>query len=133
MILRRALQTRTQNRPKSTSRNRLDSPHPITEPPTKQTTAQRAQVINRDNPALQQRIGDDRCGLSTLHLGVPELHQLDVVLGVVHAGHHALVIAEEEDGQRGDAVDCNEELALLELVDDIPRGDSVAHFDAEGG
>lgn len=38
MVLGRALQTRTHDRPNSTSCNRLDSAHPISQPATEQTT-----------------------------------------------------------------------------------------------
>lgn len=53
MILRRALQTRAYHSPNSSRGNRLDSPHSITQPATKQSTQQRPQIIDRDNTALE--------------------------------------------------------------------------------
>ena len=52
-----------------------------------------------------------------------KLHSYMVVIdGVVDTAHHTLVITKEEDGQRCNAVDCNEKTTLLQLVDDIgPR------------
>ncbi len=45
-----------------------------------------------------------------------------VVLGIIDPAHHSLVIAEEEYGQTGDAIDSDEESALLQVVYDIvPR------------
>lgn len=47
---------------------------------------------------------------------------------IIHAGHHALIIAEEEDGQGCNTIDGDEELSLPETVNDIEPID-VLHDD----
>ena len=49
-----------------------------------------------------------------------EFHGIVVVVdGVVDTAHHTLIITEEEDGQRRNAIDCNQKATLLQLVGDI--------------
>lgn len=50
---------------------------------------------------------------------------LVVVLGAIDTTHHTLVIPEEEDGKRSDAVDGYEKAALLKLVDHIRPGNEI--------
>ena len=50
---------------------------------------------------------------------------LIVVHGVVHTAHQALIITEEENTERGNAVDGNEQAPLLVLVYHIGAGDGV--------
>lgn len=60
-------------------------------------------------------------------LGMTKAHKINVVFGVVHTAHHALVISEEEDGKTSQAVDGDEKLPFLKLVGDVPLSDLVAH------
>lgn len=120
MILGRALQTRTQDSPNRAHSNGLDSSHTISQPTTKQTAEQRPQIVDGHNSTLQQGIGDHRGQLAIFHFGVAKLHDVDIVLCIVHTSHHSLVISEEKNGKRCDTVDCDQKPALLQLVDDIP-------------
>lgn len=131
MILGRALQTRTQDSPSGAHSYGLDSSHAISQPATNQTTDQRPQIIDGHNPTLQQGIGDHRGQLAIFHFGVAKLHDVDIVLCIVHTSHHSLVIPEEKNGKRRDTVDCDEKPALLQLVDDIPRWDFVGHAEVD--
>lgn len=121
MTLRRALQPRPQNPPGRTQRNRLDPAHPLPYPSPGQGAHQRPQVIHAHDAALQQTIRDDgRVGRSVNRLDVSDAHQFDVIFRIVDAAHHALVVAEEEDGEPGYKVDGDEEGALLQGVRYVP-------------
>lgn len=133
MILRRTLQTRPKNAPRSTQSNRLDTSNLLAYPTSSQCTDQSPQIIHRNNPPLQQTIRYDRSvGRAIDSLNMTESHELDVVFGVIDTAHHALIIAEEEDGETGYAIDCNEKLAFLQRVRDVPFLDLVAHLDGCG-
>lgn len=85
-----------------------------------------AWTFNTYDASLKDTIRDDRVfGEWVL---VSETHELVVVLGIVHTGHHPLVISEEEDGQGCHAVDGDEKLALPEVVNHIETVD-VLHFE----
>lgn len=128
MILSRALQARPQNTPRSTERNSLNPPNLFSKPAAEQRTYQRPQIVHRHDSALQQAVGDHRrVERAVDSCSVSESHDVDVVLGIVDAAHHALVVAEEEDRETSDAIDGDEKLALLERVGDVPCLDLVAH------
>ena len=49
-----------------------------------------------------------------------EFHGMVVIVdGVVDTAHHTLIITKEEDRQRRNAIDCNQQATLLQLVGDI--------------
>lgn len=125
MVHSRALQRGPEDGPHSADGDSLDAAELVADPAAEQAAAQGAQVVDRNDAALQERVGDD--GLVGHRVDVAETHEVDVVLGVVDAAHHALVIAEEEDGQGGDAVDGDEQLPLLEEVGDIEAGETLHH------
>ena len=55
-----------------------------------------------------------------------ELHDVDGVIdGHADATHHTLVIAEEEDGQATQAINSDEQRALLVVVDHIKLRDAI--------
>lgn len=95
MIHRGALQARADDRPNRACSYRLDSPHTIAQPTSKKPTDQRTEVVDRDNAALEQGIRHNGCQVAALFLGIPKLHHVDVVGGIIDTGHHTLVITEE--------------------------------------
>lgn len=96
MVHSRALQTRADDSPHRSERDGLDPADLVADPAAAEAAKQGAEVVHGDDAALQQAVGDD--GLLGDGVDVAEAHQVDVVLGVVDAAHHALVVAEEEDG-----------------------------------
>lgn len=113
VVLRGALQTGAHDGPHGAQR---DGPRPadlVADPPAEQAPEQRAEVVDGHDAALEQRVR--RHDLARV-VDVAEAHERHVVVRRVHAAHHALVVAEEEDAQRGDAVDGDEQAALLEVV-----------------
>lgn len=133
MVLGRALQGGAENCPGSSKSNGLDSANLVTGPAAHEGADQRAEVVDGDDAALEQAVGDDGGVLSIDDFGIAETHGVDVVLGVVHSAHHSLVITEEEDGEGGETVDGDEKLALLEGMGDIPFLNLVAHGCGLGG
>ena len=67
--------------------------------------------------ALERRLRDDDLILCLAE--VTKAHCLGKASIVVHAAHHALIVAKVEDGQSGHAVDGNQELPLLQVPDEI--------------
>lgn len=82
--------------------NSLDSPNTITYPTPQKRTTQRAEIIDGHYPTLQETVRHHRRQHLVFHFRVSKPHEINVVLGVVHSGHHALVIPKEENGQRSD-------------------------------
>lgn len=75
------------------------------------------------NATLQEGIVDDGGAVWPL---VTESHGgLIVVDSIVDTAHKTLIIPEEEDGQRGNAVDGDQETAFLILVHHIPLRNGV--------
>ncbi len=82
---------------------------------------------------MQQAVGNDRRVRSTVYsLCMAKAHEVNVAFGIVDTAHHALVIAEEEDGEAREGIDGDEEGALLELVGDVPLDYLVAHGERRG-
>lgn len=127
VVLGRALQGGAKNCPGSTKSNCLDSANLVSGPATHEGADQRAEIVDGDDAALEQAVCDDGGVLSIDDFGIPEAHGVDVVLGVVHSAHHSLIITKEEDGEGGETVDGDEELALLERMGNVPFLNLVAH------
>lgn len=70
-----------------------------------------------DTTLKQGIVNDD---LSRARFYVTKFHDVDgVVYGNIDTPHHALVIAEEEDGQAANAIYSDEERTLLIAMDDV--------------
>ena len=55
-----------------------------------------------------------------------KLHcSLVVVYSRIDTTHHSLVVTEEEDGEPGNAIDCNQKTTLLQLMNHIIARDSI--------
>jgi hypothetical protein len=127
VVLGRALQGGAKDGPGGSKSNSLDSANLVTGPAAQEGAEQRTKIVDRDDAALEQAVCDDGGVLSVDDFGVAEAHGFDIVLGVVHSAHHALIITKEEDGQGGETVDGDQELALLEGMGNIPFLYLVAH------
>jgi len=138
VILSAALEARSDDTPSRTQGDRPDPPDPLTDPSADESADQGTEIVDADNTALTEGIGD--LGVTVGCINVPKLHGVDVVLGIVDTAHHtpaslqpmvhrsvwrgsgkghSLVIAEEEDTETGDTVDSDEQASLRQSMSDI--------------
>lgn len=131
VILSRGLKGRTEDGPRSTKCNCLNTAKSISERTSDETSNQSAEIVNRDlqrsdtpeqkqtkthDSSLQKRIVDDR----PIWALVAEFHNVVVVIfGIVDPAHHSLVITKKEDGQASNAIDSNQQATLLQLMDHV--------------
>ena len=88
-----------------------------------QSTQQRKHQDSHD-ASLQQRFVSNYLRRPRGH--VTKLHDIDgVVDGDIHASHHPLVVAEEENGEAANAIDGDEKATLLEVMHHIEARDLV--------
>lgn len=100
----RGLESSTEDSPGSTESDCLNTSILVAEPAADQAAYQSADVVDGDYASLEQRVVNDRS--PCLRVWMAEVHGFVVViLGAIDATHHTLVITEEEDGKRSDAVD----------------------------
>lgn len=111
------LQTCSHNGPGSSHRNGLDPANLVADPAPKHAAEQGSEVIDGDDASLQETVCDNR--LLGDRVDVAKAHEVNVVFGVVHAAHHALVVAKEEYRECGNAVDGDEKLTLLKHVGNV--------------
>ena len=124
MVLSRSLKSSTDNSPSGSKRDCLDTTITIPEGTTNQAANKSTEIVDRDNTALEKRVINNRsacCGIL-----VTKLHRsLVVVHSRVDTTHHSLVVTKEENGESGNAVDCNQKTTLLQLMDNIITRDSI--------
>ena len=84
-----------------TDEHRADAADAVADEAACESSDEGPEVVYGDDAALQDVVVDDDAAVGAL---VAESHARVVVVGGVDAAHHALVVAEEEDGEAGDAV-----------------------------
>jgi hypothetical protein len=129
VILSRSLKRSTNDGPPSSQSDRLDTTISITERTADETAHERTEIVDGDNPALKERVVDNR----SLRDGicVAEFHDIVVVVWCrVDTTHHSLVITKEEDRQASDTIDGCEERFLLQTVDHIGSGNKIHGSDS---
>lgn len=96
-----SLQASANDGNQGTEKDALDATVPVTEGPADQAADKGSKIVDRNDAALEKRIGDDGLAVGAL---MTEAHTSVVVVGSVDAAHHALIITKEEDRQACDAI-----------------------------
>lgn len=89
-VLGGALEGGAEDGPKRAQADGCDSAEAVARSAAQEAAEERAEVVDGDDAALEEGVGDD--GLAG-GVDVAEVHELDVVVGFVDAAHHPLVIA----------------------------------------
>lgn len=96
-----SLQASANDGNQGTEKDALDATVPVTEGPADQAADEGSKIVDRNDAALEKRIGDDGLAVGAL---MTEAHASVVVVGRVDTAHHALIITEEEDGETCHAI-----------------------------
>jgi len=115
-VLRGRLQSASHQCKQGARKKTVDAADPVGQPSAREAAKDGSEVVHADNASLVRLVGHRAVGQTNAHL-------LDIPGGGIDASHDALVIALEEDGDEGEGLDGDVELARRQPLPDC----EIAH------